>query len=149
MKESLLRALRDRRPQIRRRWEALLRLERVETALANPDTLVFMFDQTLDEVLAALPGRSTEPVQARPHCRCDCNPMRAYFPALEQALLETLVLVQTELPALGARARVAAVTELCTVLRRIARRELAVFDQICRRRHRRPCEVGRESEYTI
>jgi hypothetical protein len=149
MDESLLRALQERRPEIRARWEALLRIERVETPLANPDTLVYLFDQTLDEVLAALPVKPAGPVRIRPKCRCECNPMRAYFPALEQALLETLVLVQTELPALNARARVGAVTELCAALRRIAERELAVFDQICRRRPRRQRRAGSEAEYTI
>lgn len=136
MNETLLRALHDRRPQIRARWEALLRLERVQTPLGNPDTLVFMFDQTLDEVLAALPGRPAGPVRARPQCRCDCNPMRVYFPALEQALLEALVLGQSEQPALSAEERVDAVTELCGTLRRVARREIAAFDGLCQQKTR-------------
>jgi len=149
MDESLLRALQERRPEIRARWETLLRIERVETPLANPDTLVYLFDQTLDEVLAALPDKSARPVRTRPKCRCECNPMRAYFPALEQALLETLVLVQAGLPRLSTKMRVGAVTELCTALRRIAERELTVFDQICRQRPRRQRRAGSETEYTI
>lgn len=136
MNETLLRALHDRRPQIRARWEALLRLERAQTPLGNPDTLVFMFDQTLDEVLAGLPGRSTGVIRARPECRCDCNPMRVYFPALEQALLEALVLVQSEQPALSATERVDAVTELCGTLRRMARREITAFDGLCQQKTR-------------
>lgn len=149
MDKSLLLALQERRPQIRARWETLLRLERVETPLANPDTLVFMFDRTLDGVLAALPGQARGPVRNRPKCKCNRNPMRAYFPALEQALMETLVLVQTESPALSAKARVAAVTELCTTLRQIAQREMAVFDQICRQRPRRARRSGKPIEYDI
>ena len=136
MNEAILRALHNRRPQIRARWEALLRLERVRTPLANPDTLVFMFDQTLDEVLSALPGRSAGTVRPRPECRCECNPMRVYFPALEQALLEALVLVQCGQPALSPEERVDAVAELCATLRRIAKREIAVFDKLCQQRRR-------------
>jgi hypothetical protein len=136
MDESLLRALRKRRPEIRSRWEALLRIERVQTPLGSPDTLVFMFDQTLDEVLAALPGRAAGKVQPRPEPECHCNPMRVYFPALEQALMEALVLVQAEQPALTAVERVDAVTELCGTMRRIARREIAAFDGLCQQKAR-------------
>jgi hypothetical protein len=129
-------ALRKRRPQIRARWEALLRLERPQTPLGNPDTLVFMFDQTLDEVLTARPGRPTGVVRSRAECQCDCNPMRVYFPALEQALLEALVLVQSEQPALSADERVDAVAELCDTLRQVARREIAAFDGLCQQKTR-------------
>lgn len=138
MNASLLHALQARRPQIRERWEALLRLERVQTPLGNPDTLVFMFDQTLDEVLAELPLRPAASVRPRPECQCDCNPMRAYFPALEQALLEALVLVQAGQPSLSPDERVAAVTELCGTLRRIAQREIAAFDGLCQQRGKKP-----------
>ncbi len=137
MDRSLLRALHERRPQIRARWETLLRIERVETPLANPDTLVFLFDRTLDAVLAALPRRPPAPPRARLRCRCDCNPMRVYYLALEQALLETLIEIQTERPDLSAKTRISSVTELCTTLRSIAQRELNVLDQICLQRPRR------------
>lgn len=137
MDKALLQALQERRPRIRDRWETLLRIERVETPLANPDLLVYLFDRTLDAVLAALPVRAPEPLRARPQCRCDCNPMRVYYFALEQALMEALIEVQAERPELGAKARVTAVTELCTTVRRIAQRELSVFDQICLQRPRR------------
>ncbi len=137
MHELLLHALQERRPQICARWEALLRLEPVHTPLAHPDMLVYLFDQTLDEVLTALPKPHGRPVRSRPTCESDINPMRAYFPALEQALLEALVLAQCELPALSTEERVGAVTELCTTLRRIARREMATFDEICRKSPKR------------
>lgn len=144
MEETLLSALQQRRNEIRTRWDALMRLERADTALANPDTLAFLFDQTLDEVPAKLPGKPVAPIRRRPTCQCGCNPMRVYFPALEQALLETLILVQTEMPELAPRARLDSVTELCTTLRRIARREIAVFDEICLQN-----TAGRSTEYSI
>lgn len=146
MHEKLLRALQERRPQICARWEALLRLEPVHTPLAHPDMLVYLFDLTLDEVLAALPKPPGRPVRSRPKCESDINPMRAYFPALEQALLEALVLAQWELRVLTTEARVATVTELCTVLRRIARREIAVFDEICRQGPKRPTKRAATDE---
>ena len=151
MDKSLLQALQERRPQIRARWDTLLRIERVETPLANPDTLVFMFDRTLDAVLAALPKRPPEPLCSRPRCRCDCNPMRVYYFALEQALMETLIEIQAERPKLDATARVAAVTELCTTVRRIAQRELSVLDQICLQRPRRARgrAAAQSAEYEI
>lgn len=149
MDRSLLRALHERRPQIRARWETLLRIERVETPLANPDTLVFLFDRTLDAVLAALPSRAPAPPRARLRCRCDCNPMRVYYFALEQALMETLIEIQTERPGLSARTRISSVTELCTTLRRIAQRELNVFDQICLQRPRRSRPAAKPVDYDI
>jgi len=135
MSPELLRQLEAMRPQIRARWEALLRIEKTHTPLANPDTLVFMFDLTLDEVLAALPGhRSQKPVK-RPTCRYETNPMRVYFPALEQALLEALIEIQAQQPAAKGGKHSAAVTEradaleeLRAQLHRIAHREITAFD---------------------
>ncbi len=154
MNPDLLRRLQAMRPQIRARWEALLRVERLHTPLANPDTLVFLFDTTLDEVLSKLPGRRVHHAGERPKCRYESNPMRAYFPALEQALLEALIHAQAEQAAdpkvisdhLAPAERTAAVTELCSTLRRIARREIAAFDKICSRApardRRRPAMVS-------
>jgi len=138
MNADLIAKLQSMRPQIRRRWETLLRIERLETALANPDTLVFMFDRTLDSVLSALPGRVVRSAGPRPICHSSRNPMRVYFTALEQALLEALILAQSAQPEPDSGShqdavaeRTAAATELRAALRRIARREIRTFDQIC------------------
>ena len=133
MKNSLLQALHRRRPAICARWEALLRLEKAPTALARPDTLVFHFDQTLSEVLSTEPEPEPEPagLPAQPVCRCDCNPFRHYFAALEQALLETLIWAQVEEPELSPEERVASVGELCQRLRRVAAREIRLLDGVC------------------
>lgn len=137
MNAELIAKLQSMRPQIRRRWETLLRIERLETALANPDTLVFMFDRTLDSVLSALPGRVVRSAGPRPVCHCSRNPMRVYFTALEQALLEALILAQSAQARPepnhqdAVAERTAAATELRATLRRIARREIRTFDQIC------------------
>lgn len=131
MDESLLRALRSRRQQIRERWKVLLQIERVRTPLSDPEILAHLFDQTLDEILGALPGTVSGPAQPPPRSRCACNPMRDYFPALEQALLEALVLAQAKLPRLSPEARTASLDELRTVLRQIAHREISVYDTLC------------------
>lgn len=139
MDQATLFALESRRPEIRARWEALLRIERVHTPLANPSTLVFMFDHTLDEVLRALAGKPARKVGPRPTSAFANNPLRDYFAALEQALLEALILVQagrlaatSPVEPLMPAERTAALNEVCATLRRIARREIDVFDDLCR-----------------
>ena len=142
MNAELIRELQAMRPQIRARWEALLRVERLHTPLANPDTLVYMFDHTLDEVLAGLPRGPVRGTGPRLTCQSSANPMQVYFPALEQALLEALIHAQAAQPKADARRRAttahtAAVTELRATLRRIARREIAAFDTLCQPRPRK------------
>lgn len=131
MKESLLHSLRQRRPEIRSRWIALLQREIPPTPLADPAILVHLFDRTLDEVLTARPASRRPPPPPAP--RCACNPLQHYFSTMEQALLETLVWVQLEEPTLTAEERVASVGDLCASLRRVARRELVLLDDICPR----------------
>lgn len=129
MSRSLLPILDQRRPEIRTRWEALLRLEKPVTPLASPDILVHLFDHTLDDVLA--PRRpSRKPTAGAPAC-CSCNPLRPYFATLEQALLEALIWAQAAEPALTPTDRVAQVGELCERLRRVAHRELLLLESVC------------------
>ena len=145
MNAELIRKLQDMRPQIRMRWEALLRIERLHTPLANPDTLVYMFDHTLNSVLSELPGKPVRSAGPKPTCQFENNPMRVYFSALEQALLEALIYAQSgpaeSDPAKHAQAvteRTAAATELCATLRRIARREIKALDEICQSQSPKP-----------
>jgi hypothetical protein len=141
MKNSLREALDRRRPQICARWEALLRLEKEPSPLGSPGALVFLFDQTLDEVLGMTPKVAATGVPARPVCRCDCNPLRHYFAALEQALLEALVWAQSEDVALSAEEKVSSVGELCRRLRVVARREIVLLDGLCRNASAEPPET--------
>jgi hypothetical protein len=142
MQEELVRALRDRRAETRARWEALLRIEKVNTPLANPDALVFMIDWTLDEVFGALlrplsSRRRTakfENHRPRPECPCGRNPLLAYFAAGEQALEEALILEQASALALDPVQRDAAFAELKTIILEIARREIEAFCAVCQYR---------------
>lgn len=119
-----------------------MRLERADTPMADPNNLVHLIDWTLDKVVEGLRGRKPPhrggppPTIAtlRPLCPCGHNPYIAHFLAGEQALLEALVLVQAEDPALDPVHRDTAVTELYLVLHAIARGEVESVCALCQRR---------------
>jgi hypothetical protein len=135
---ALLNALDLRRPLIRRRWEDLLRAERVSTPLGNPDALVHLLGWTLDEIfrtLHALPSRrkSLRTVALDDDdCPCGRNPLITYFAAGEQAMQESLILTQAAGGPLPALERDAALDEVNFALRHIARREINAFCALCR-----------------
>lgn len=141
MQDDFIRALRGRRGEIRARWEALLRIERVNTPLANPDALVFMIDWTCDEIFAALshgaarkrPARGAD-ARNRAECPCGRNPLLIYFAAGEQALEEALILEQASRPGLDPALRDAEFDELQLTLREISRREIESFCAVCQYR---------------
>ncbi|HWA08494.1 MAG TPA: hypothetical protein VG838_03420 [Opitutaceae bacterium] len=134
MELHLAQALQARQPQIRRRWETLLRDEPVRSALADPGILARLFDTTLGElfgVLRATPerprGNSDAYSRVRAGCGCGRNPLVAYFLTGEQALLETLEAVEEAEP----RPPATAAAELHFVMRQIARREVDAFCSLC------------------
>ncbi len=138
MQEALVRALSSRRRDIRARWEALLRIERINTPLANPEALVFMLDWTLDEVFSALqhPHKGRRSFSHPAVCPCGRNPLLAYFAAGKQALVEALVLVQAEHHAeLHPAERDEAMSELKGCVHEITRREIEAFCAVCQFRH--------------
>lgn len=132
MLEEIINALQQRRAQIRTRWEALLRIEKVTTPLANPDTLVFALDQSLDEIFTAL-RQTPPPKPARKPATADSpSPWQAYFRAGEQALLESLVLLQAETKSLDPSARDLAFGLLKQEINNLTRRETEAWDAISR-----------------
>jgi hypothetical protein len=142
MRECWVRAISTRRHLIRERWEALLRAERANSPLANPDALAHLIEWTLDEVLKELrrprahhkaaPAPSMSSLRA--DCTCGRNPYFIHFMAGEQAMLEALVNVQAEASPLDPGHRDAAVAELYDVTRQIARREVDAFCSLCQHR---------------
>jgi hypothetical protein len=131
MRSSLIQALLDRRTEIRARWMELLLVEPVASPLANPRTMIFMLDGTLDAVFAAL-RRGQIPLRVElPECPCGHNPYLAYFRAGTQALHEALILLQAGDPKLVPTERDAAFAELDTTIRGIARREIETFAALC------------------
>jgi hypothetical protein len=134
MQEDLVRALSARRRDIRVRWEALLRIERVNTPLANPEALVFMLDWTFDEIIAALqrPHHGRRRATSAPAvCPCGRNPLLAYFAAGKQALVEALVLAQAEHASLEPAVRDEALAELKHCVHELTRREIESFCSVC------------------
>lgn len=127
MHEKTIRALQARRAQIRTRWEALLRIEKVTTPLANPDTLVFALNQSLDEIFAALRKPAAPLVLAAPTNADWPCPWRAYYRAGEQALLESLILLQAKTPALDPATRDHTFAQLKQVIGHLTQREVSAW----------------------
>lgn len=134
MKSEFERALRDRRAEIRARWREILFVEPVTTPLADPRTLVFLLDDTLDRLFAALGrGAGAGPVPW-PVCACGRNPFLAYFRAGRQALLEALVMVVATAVDRAADERDEAFAELEAAISRVARDEIEGFRGLCTHR---------------
>jgi hypothetical protein len=120
----------------------LLRLEHADTPIADPDYLVHLIDWTLDEILAELRrGRCHRAGAPRSHakallkagCHCGHNPLTKHFLAGEQALLESLVLLQSRMPSMDPLSRSSAVAQLYVAVHSVARREVGTFCALCAR----------------
>jgi hypothetical protein len=134
MHESYIRALNHHRRTLRSRWEVLLRAERINSPLANPDTLVFLMDYTLDRLLDELRSprqRRRRSPDERPPCPCGRNPLLAYFQTAEQAMIETLFLNESELAICSPEERHVGLEELRTAVREVGRREIESFCAVC------------------
>ena len=143
MHDSFLRALQTHKPQLRRRWEELLRAERITNGMANPDHLVYLMDWTLDQLLNELrqarfrrhlDGRM-KPTE-RKSCACGRNPLLAYFGACEQAVIEILFLAEGELSNLSSIERSASLEDLKSAIHEVARRDIEAFCAVCQSRER-------------
>lgn len=139
MHPQLVHHLRDNLPELRRRWEALLRIERVNGPLANPDAMVHLIPDTLAQIFASLLKGLRRPISFMdamadrlPGCECGNNPYLAYFVAGEQALVETVVLMQAKLP--KDQQRESDVAEVIHVVRTLGRTEIDTFCGICAHR---------------
>ena len=124
------------RPLIRANWEALLRLERPSSPLANPDLLVHLLDQSLDEIFRdfQLWSPRAHPRSYVPLCPCGMNPWLAYLRAGRQALRQALIEAQSALAGQTQEARTEALAALEQVLDHIARREIEAFCSVCQSR---------------
>lgn len=133
-----LRDLQARSGDIRRRWETLLHVEPVSGPLANPDAMQHLIPQTLEQVFTMLakPARTPVSIMAAkaqvPKCGCGHNPYLTYFIAAEQALVEAVILLESELPV--ADRRQSDVAEMMYAVRRLARLEIDTFCGVCSHR---------------
>lgn len=148
MQEEVYRELMVRRAQLRQRWEALLRIERTSSPLANPDALVFMMDWTLDRIWEALnqAGPRGDGAGGQVSCGCGLNPLLSYFTSMEQALLESLVLAQAAVATQSPGQREVELVELKRLIASEAARELAAFCAVCQRRPREIARVAQALE---
>ncbi len=156
MHDGFLRALQTQRPDLRQRWEALLRAERVNSPMAQPDTLVHLMGWTLDRLFEELRQphfrRQVETGIARgigAGCVCGKNPLLAYFSTAEQAIIETLFLDTDDLGGISASERRASLDDLKAALHALARREIDSFCAVCQSRVRHEQEhaaAGNEVE---
>ena len=140
MVPRLMQAVRRRRAAICKRWDVLLRLERVSSPLANPDTLVHLIPTSLDQILALseqAPHCDATMTQAvglkMPACDCGNNPYLAFYIAGEQAIVEAVVWSQSES---SDRALESDVASVISAARTHATEEIEAFCGMCMHRNR-------------
>ncbi len=145
MDESFWRTLETHRPDLRGRWEALLRSEPASSGMAHPDSLIYLMDWTLDEWLAELrqshfqrhqylSAKTGSTVMPRSHCPCRKNPLLAYFATAEQAIVEVMFVECTEIVRLSEGERRSGLENLKNALRIVADREIQTFCAVCKDR---------------
>ncbi len=95
MDEGAIERLEGLRPSWKREWETLLRAEPTLSPLGNPDTLVYLMDETISGVLRTLRSRALRHTPVNPrallvplqrHCACGLNPLLSYYATGEVAL---------------------------------------------------------------
>lgn len=93
--ESVIQRLEALRPSLKREWEALLRTEPTLSPLGNPDTLIYLMDETLSDLLKLLRAQVQRHTHRSPrtlrvplqrHCACGMNPLLNYYATGEIAL---------------------------------------------------------------
>jgi hypothetical protein len=122
------------RPAIKREWEKLLRTEPALSPMANPDTLVYLMDETLKQLCDGLrtrsakggPGRAATaaaPLQRR--CPCGLNPLLNYYATGELAVHA----------AAATRLAGADLEETLLFFHAIAQREIDTLCSVCQHKH--------------
>lgn len=138
MRDEVWRALIAERGAIQARWEALLRNRGATSPLGNPDALVFMMDWTLEEFFTRLHEatvrRSGDHLSDHAECPCGMNPLLHYFDTGEIALTEALHRVHEKLRGISAVDQGEGMQALCTVFRKMRRREIETLCAVCQRR---------------
>lgn len=83
------------RPAVKTEWEALLRSEPAPSPLGNPDTLLYLMDETITQVFKTLTENPLDSVLKKSsallvplqrHCTCGLNPLLNYYATGELAL---------------------------------------------------------------
>lgn len=128
------------RPAIKREWEALLRAEPTLSPLGNPDTLLYMMDETLTQAFKGVTTRSLRtwlkksPALLAPlqrNCACGLNPLLNYYATGELALRA----------ATGKRLPFPTLEALLTSFHLMAQREIDTLCAVCLNRDRPGCQA--------
>lgn len=136
--ESVIQRLEGMRTALKREWEVLLRAEPTLSPLGNPDTLVYLMDETIGELMKGLRARSLKhaAVNARTllvplqrHCACGLNPLLNYYATGELALHFVAA------PALGA----IELDEALICYHQLAQREIDTLCAVCQHRTTESC----------
>ena len=140
MKKAYLEALAGHRAEIKRKWEVLLRAAPATTPLGNPDTLVYLMDESIHQLLTLFHSRSAHQWLSRhppatrligTSCHCRLNPLINYFIAGQAALAfvaQTIPRTQHQLDEVAASA---CIDELLLTFRFLAHREIHAFCEVC------------------
>lgn len=136
--ENAIQRLEGLRPALKREWEKLLRSEPTLSPLGNPDTLVYLMDESIGALVAGLRARSLKhaSVNARAllaplqrHCACGLNPLLNYYATGEIALHIVAA------PALGG----VDLDEALICYHALARKEIDVLCAVCLHRTAGSC----------
>ncbi|MBA3850372.1 MAG: hypothetical protein C0502_10325 [Opitutus sp.] len=139
MDESAIQRLEGLRPSWKREWEALLRSEPTLSPLGNPDTLVYLMDETIAEVLKSLRARALRHVATNSrallaplqrHCACGLNPLLNYYATGELAL-----------HAVAAPMLVEHLDEALTSYHLLAQKEIDTLCAVCQHRAGSDCPM--------
>lgn len=127
--------------EIKANWVQLLRMEPPNTALANPDTLAFLIDETLEAVFALLLS-NPEPTGAPPVCACGRSPYLRFYATGRQCLLEALIAIQHLQTETTPGERTAALRDLDAAVGAVIGDYSDSFGTLCRYRHAMPLHVN-------
>ena len=141
MKQGYLEALDDHRADIKHKWEILLRAAPATTPLGNPDTLVYLMDESLRQLFSLFRSKSAHEwlsdnsPAARtvsPICHCRLNPLVNYFIAGQAAIAFVAQVVPRSQHHLDDVAAIECVDELLLTFHFLAHREIHSFCEVCR-----------------
>jgi hypothetical protein len=124
-------------------------MEPVNNAMAAPDTLVYLMDDTVAQLLTALRSRSlgrwlarTPPVvhEISPLCSCGLNPLLTYFVTGERALRLVGSLIEESLREYTPLEHVELGKLLLGTFHLMAQREMNIICEVCL--HAANCRLG-------
>ena len=126
MEDSDILQIEAHRSALKREWEALLRTEPTLSPLGNPDTLVYMMDETLDRLFsdlrqhAPVPDQQSQRSPLQRRCSCGLNPLLNYYATGELAV-----------HAASSKHFGAATEEMVAVFHHLAEREIDMLCSVC------------------